>query len=161
MGLADPLGCGPLPGNPLRLLVAPSLHEITLPETDRCGPPSGSASLNPRSRARFRTRKIGFDRLPRGVRISASGKSFLEDARRIRQGGTSDGARATRSTRPIGDRQDHRFIKKRITASPGFRSAEGASRAIEGYDCTWTRSGQQARNRPVRLRFVNFDLACS
>jgi len=28
--------------------------------------------------------------------------------------------------------QDHRFIKKRITASLGFRSAEGACRTIEG-----------------------------
>ena len=30
--------------------------------------------------------------------------------------------------------QDHRFIKKRINASLGFRSAEGASRTIEGYE---------------------------
>jgi transposase-like protein len=30
--------------------------------------------------------------------------------------------------------QDHRFIKKRITASLGFRSAEGAWRTIEGYE---------------------------
>ena len=30
--------------------------------------------------------------------------------------------------------QDHRFIKKRITASLGFRSAEGASKTIEGYE---------------------------
>jgi hypothetical protein len=29
--------------------------------------------------------------------------------------------------------QEHRFIKKRITASLGFRSAEGAWRTIEGY----------------------------
>jgi DDE domain len=29
--------------------------------------------------------------------------------------------------------QDHRFIKKRITASLGFRSADGAWRTIEGY----------------------------
>jgi transposase, IS6 family len=29
--------------------------------------------------------------------------------------------------------QDHRFIKKRIVASLGFRSAEGACRTIEGY----------------------------
>jgi hypothetical protein len=28
----------------------------------------------------------------------------------------------------------HRFIKKRITASLGFRSAEGACRTIEGYE---------------------------
>ena len=28
--------------------------------------------------------------------------------------------------------QDHRFIKKRVTASLGFRSAEGACRTIEG-----------------------------
>ena len=30
--------------------------------------------------------------------------------------------------------QDHRFIKKRITASLGFRSVEGACRMIEGYE---------------------------
>ena len=30
--------------------------------------------------------------------------------------------------------QDHRFIKKRITASLGFRSVEGACRTIEGYE---------------------------
>src|SRR6204780_1758508 len=30
--------------------------------------------------------------------------------------------------------QDHRFIKKRITASLGFRSPEGAWRTIEGYE---------------------------
>ena len=30
--------------------------------------------------------------------------------------------------------QDHRFIKKRIVASLGFRSTEGAWRTIEGYE---------------------------
>jgi transposase-like protein len=30
--------------------------------------------------------------------------------------------------------QDHRFIKKRINAGLGFRSAEGACRTIEGYE---------------------------
>ena len=30
--------------------------------------------------------------------------------------------------------QDHRFIKKQITASLGFRSAEAACRTIEGYE---------------------------
>jgi hypothetical protein len=30
--------------------------------------------------------------------------------------------------------QDHRFIKKQITASLGFRSMEGACRTIEGYE---------------------------
>jgi transposase-like protein len=30
--------------------------------------------------------------------------------------------------------QDPRFIKKRITASLGFRSVEGACRTIEGYE---------------------------
>ncbi len=30
--------------------------------------------------------------------------------------------------------QDHRFIKKWIAASVGFRSAEGAWRTIEGYE---------------------------
>jgi len=30
--------------------------------------------------------------------------------------------------------QDHRFIRKRIVASLGFRSAEAVSRTIEGYE---------------------------
>jgi transposase, IS6 family len=30
--------------------------------------------------------------------------------------------------------QDHRFIKKRIAASLGFRPADGAWRTIEGYE---------------------------
>jgi transposase-like protein len=30
--------------------------------------------------------------------------------------------------------QDHRFIKKRVTSSLGFRSAEGACRTIEGHE---------------------------
>jgi hypothetical protein len=30
--------------------------------------------------------------------------------------------------------QDHRFIKKRIVASLGFRSPDGACRTIEGYE---------------------------
>jgi IS6 family transposase len=39
--------------------------------------------------------------------------------------------------------QDHRFIKKRITASLGFRSVEGAYRTIEGYEATHAiRKGQ-------------------
>lgn len=39
--------------------------------------------------------------------------------------------------------QDHRFIRKRITASLGFRSAEGASRTTEGYEAMHaTRKGQ-------------------
>jgi len=39
--------------------------------------------------------------------------------------------------------QDHRFIKKRITASLGFRSAEAAGRTIDGYEAMHTiRKGQ-------------------
>ena len=30
--------------------------------------------------------------------------------------------------------QDHRFVKKRITASQGFRSVEGALSTIAGYE---------------------------
>jgi transposase-like protein len=30
--------------------------------------------------------------------------------------------------------QDHRFVKKRITASQGFRSVEGALNTIAGYE---------------------------
>jgi len=40
--------------------------------------------------------------------------------------------------------QDHRFIKKRITASLGFRSVEGAWRTIEGYEAMHAiRKGQE------------------
>ena len=39
--------------------------------------------------------------------------------------------------------QDHRFIKKRIVASLGFRSVEGAWRTIAGYEAMhWIRKGQ-------------------
>jgi transposase, IS6 family len=34
--------------------------------------------------------------------------------------------------------QDHRFIKKRVMASLGFRSAAGACRTVEGYEATIT-----------------------
>jgi transposase-like protein len=52
--------------------------------------------------------------------------------------------------------QDHRFIKKRITASLGFRSVEGACRTIEGYEAMHAiRKGQVrwvARGDPVAQR---------
>ena len=52
--------------------------------------------------------------------------------------------------------QDHRFIKKRITASLGFRSAEGACRTIEGYEAMHAiRKGQirwVAKGDPVGQR---------
>ena len=52
--------------------------------------------------------------------------------------------------------QDHRFIKKRITASLGFRPVEGACRAIEGYEAMHAiRKGQVrwvARSDPVAQR---------
>jgi transposase-like protein len=42
--------------------------------------------------------------------------------------------------------QDHRFIKKRITASLGFRLVEGACRTIEGYEAMHAiRQGQVRR----------------
>jgi transposase-like protein len=42
--------------------------------------------------------------------------------------------------------QDHRFIKKRITASLGFRSVDGAWRTIEGYEAMhMIRKGQIRR----------------
>ena len=40
--------------------------------------------------------------------------------------------------------QDHRFIKKRITASLGFRSAQGACRTIEGYEAMQSAKGRCA-----------------
>ena len=52
--------------------------------------------------------------------------------------------------------QDHRFTKKRITASLGFRSAEGACRTIEGYEAMHAiRKGQirwVAKGDPVGQR---------
>lgn len=52
--------------------------------------------------------------------------------------------------------QDHRFIKKRITASLGFRSVEGACRTIEGYEAMHAiRKGQVrwvAKGDPVAHR---------
>ena len=52
--------------------------------------------------------------------------------------------------------QDHRFIKKRITASLGFRSVEGAWRTIEGYEAMHAiRKGQirwVTKNDPVAQR---------
>ena len=52
--------------------------------------------------------------------------------------------------------QDHRFIKKRITASLGFRSTEGALRTIEGYEAMHAiRKGQirwVAKGDPVGQR---------
>ncbi len=52
--------------------------------------------------------------------------------------------------------QDHRVIKKRITASLGFRSAQGAYRTIEGYEAMHAiRTGQVrwvAKGDPVAQR---------
>ena len=61
--------------------------------------------------------------------------------------------------------QDHRFIKKRITASLGFRSVKGACRTIEGYEAMHAiRKGQVrwvAKTDPVaQLQFIHtiFDI---
>ena len=56
--------------------------------------------------------------------------------------------------------QDHRFIKKRIAASLGFRSVETASRTIEGYEAMHAiRKGQirrLAKNDVVgQAKFIN------
>jgi transposase-like protein len=52
--------------------------------------------------------------------------------------------------------QDHRFIKKRITASLGFRSVAGAWRTIEGYEAMHAiRKGQVrwvAKGDPIAQR---------
>ena len=51
---------------------------------------------------------------------------------------------------------DHRFTKKRIFASPGFRSVEGACRTVEGYEAMHAiRKGQVrwvAKGDPVAQR---------
>jgi DNA-binding transcriptional LysR family regulator len=82
-----------------------------------------------------------FDRLPRGVKLSAAGRLFLEDARRILQEVTEAAARAGRVARPIRDatcrvhrefvlaRCCSRFLsaisrearRRRITASAGCK----------------------------------------
>jgi transposase-like protein len=56
--------------------------------------------------------------------------------------------------------QDHRFIKKRISASLGFRSADGACPTIEGYEAMHAiRKGQirwVAKDDPVaRRQFIH------
>jgi transposase-like protein len=56
--------------------------------------------------------------------------------------------------------QDHRFIKKRIAASLGFRSVEGACRTIEGYEAMHAiRKGQVrwvAKGDPVaQCQFIH------
>jgi IS6 family transposase len=57
--------------------------------------------------------------------------------------------------------QDHRFIKKRIVASQGFRSAEGALNTIQGYEAMhmirkgqirWLKKGDVAGGQ---VHFVN------
>jgi DNA-binding transcriptional LysR family regulator len=47
-----------------------------------------------------------FDRLPRGVKLSAAGKLFLEDARRILQQVNEAAQRGSRGARSIGDAAD-------------------------------------------------------
>ena len=44
--------------------------------------------------------------------------------------------------------QDHRFIKKRITASLGFRFLKGALRTIEGYEAMHAIRKGQIRRLP-------------
>ena|ERR1041384_7195397 len=51
--------------------------------------------------------------------------------------------------------QDHRFIKKRITASLGSRSEEGACRTIEGYEATHAIRKGQVRWAPKGERSPN------
>jgi transposase, IS6 family len=56
--------------------------------------------------------------------------------------------------------QDHRFIKKRITASLGFRSVEGACRTIAGYEAMHAiRKGQVRRvakgNAVAQRQFIH------
>jgi transposase-like protein len=56
--------------------------------------------------------------------------------------------------------QDHRFIKKRITASLGFRSVEGACRTTDGYEAMHAvRKGQirwVAKGDPIaQLQFIH------
>jgi len=56
--------------------------------------------------------------------------------------------------------QDHRFIKKRIGASLGFRSVDGALRTIKGYEAmNMVRKGQIRRlaksDVVEQVRFIN------
>ena len=66
-----------------------------------------------------------FDRLPRGVKLSAAGRLFLEDARRIlQQVSEASRSRRSRGSRSIGDIA-RRLHGKRVVARhrPGFVSA--------------------------------------
>ena len=56
--------------------------------------------------------------------------------------------------------QDHRFLKKRIAASLGFRSVDGALRTIQGYEAmNKIRKGQigwLAKGDVIeQVRFIN------
>ena len=51
--------------------------------------------------------------------------------------------------------QDHRFIKKRISASLGFRSAEGARRTVEGYEAMHAIRKGQAAGSPKAILWLS------
>jgi transposase, IS6 family len=76
--------------------------------------------------ARIRPRVINVDGHPAYARAIADLKRSGELGRRCR-------CRTSPYLNNIIE-QDHRFIKKRITASLGFRSAKGAWRTIDGYE---------------------------
>jgi len=65
-----------------------------------------------------------FDRLPRGVKLSAAGRLFLEDAAHSSAGERSGRSRRSRGSRSIGDIA-RRLHGKRVVARhrPGFVSA--------------------------------------
>jgi DDE domain len=97
-----------------------------------CSPQSGSdrsEAVPPLGIIRWRTSSAG-DQCGRQSGISASAIAELK-----RTGELSRRCRCR--TAPYRNNiieQDHRFIKKRISASLGFRSAESAWRTIEGYE---------------------------
>jgi transposase, IS6 family len=56
--------------------------------------------------------------------------------------------------------QDHRAIKRRVNASPGFRSFDGAKRTIQGYEAMHMICKGQVRwlakgDVTEQVRFIN------
>jgi IS6 family transposase len=77
----------------------------------------------------------GADRRPRVINIDGH-PAYASAIAELKQSGDL-GRRCRCRTAPYLNNiieQDHRFIKKRIAASLGFRSPEGAWRTIEGYE---------------------------
>jgi transposase, IS6 family len=75
-------------------------------------------------------------KMPRVINVDGHPVAYARAITELKQSGEL-GRRCRRRPSPYLNNiieQDHRFIKKRIVASLGFRSGEGACRTIEGYE---------------------------